>query len=377
MVTKFLPLPADSGVKQRTLATLKQLATRADVTLAAFDDGHADIAGIEAMGVHVLHVPWRPTPLRMAAGVVHGRSLSAARFWDRRLARSIREATSRHNVDVVVLEFAQMDALVRNVRAPRRVLATHNVESILVDRMAAKASLPRSVLYRIEARAVARFERRLARSWDLTVVVSDRDRDRLPGTPRRVVVCPNGQDPREALPAADGDGVVFVAHLGWGPNADAARWLGTAIWPLVVTERPAAVLSLVGHDPTAEVRALAGPGIDVVGSVPDVVPYLEQAVVALAPLRVGGGTRLKILEALLLGRPVVATSLGAEGLEDLVGCGLVIADEADAFARAIVALLEEPSGTAELGRVGHEAVIARYTWDATLAPLVDAVFGAP
>lgn len=120
-------------------------------------------------------------------------------------------------------------------------------------------------------------------------------------------------------------------------------------------------------------KALATHDIDVTGAVPDVAPYLGRSRVALAPLRAGGGSRLKILEALDAGRPVVATTIGAEGLEDLVGEGVVVADDPQAMAEAIMALLGDPATAAELGARGHAAVKARHSWDKTLAPLLDRI----
>jgi glycosyltransferase involved in cell wall biosynthesis len=188
-------------------------------------------------------------------------------------------------------------------------------------------------------------------------------------------VCPNGVDPGDALPPSDEALAVFVAQLAWAPNVDAATWLADEVWPLVRRARPDARLALVGRDPSPAVRALAGDGIEVTGAVPSVRPWLARAAVGLAPLRAAGGSRLKILESLDAGRPVVATRLGAEGLEDLIGHGVVVADDPAGLAAAIVELFGDPAGAARLGREGHDAVAARYGWDATLAPLLDAIAG--
>jgi glycosyltransferase involved in cell wall biosynthesis len=129
----------------------------------------------------------------------------------------------------------------------------------------------------------------------------------------------------------------------------------------------------VGRDPTPAVRALASPTVEVTGTVADVRPYLARAAVTVAPLRSGGGTRLKLLEALGVRRPVVSTTIGADGLEDLVGLGVVIADQAPAIAAALVDLLKHPARAADMGRAGHDAVAADHSWDGALAPLLEAV----
>ena len=168
--------------------------------------------------------------------------------------------------------------------------------------------------------------------------------------------------------------MVFVAQLGWKPNVDGALWLGRKVWPLVRAARPDARLLLVGRQPAPAVRDLAGPDIDVTGTVPDVQPFLAQARCTLAPLLAGGGSRLKILESLAAGRPVVSTRVGAEGLDDVVAHGIVVADNPRSFADAVVALLDDANRAERLGKEGHDRVVARYTWDKTLAPLLDAVF---
>jgi polysaccharide biosynthesis protein PslH len=195
-----------------------------------------------------------------------------------------------------------------------------------------------------------------------------------PGGRRPVVmVCPNGIDMPEPLPMAGSATVAFVATMGWAPNTDAALWLGREIWPLVVSRVPEARLLLVGRDPTPAVRALQSGTIEVTGTVDDVRPYLARTAVSVAPLRSGGGTRLKLLESLGVERPVVSTTIGADGLEDLVGRGVVVADDAQGIADALVDLLKQPEKAADMGRAGHDAVASDHSWDGALAPLLEAV----
>lgn len=372
VVTKFLPLPDNGGGKQRTLATLRRLVGRCDVVLAAYDDGEADRAAIEALGAEVLTAPWPPARSSMVRGMARSASLTAARFHDEGLIATIRQAAAHRPFDAVVVEYAQLLGWVDGVRGRRLVHASHNVESLLLRSMAGTRGAFGGLALRAEAVAVSRLERRLLREAHTVTVVSERDRQRVlaKGSGVRVAVCPNGWDPGPVLPPAAGPEVAFVAQLGWGPNIDAARWLHGAVWPHVLEARPDARLLLVGREPAPEVRALAGPAVEVTGTVPSVRPYLERARLAVAPLRAAGGSRLKILEALDAGRPVVATTLGAEGLEDLIGHGVVVADDPAALGRAIVELLDQPERAARLGREGHDVVTDRYSWDATLAPLL-------
>jgi glycosyltransferase involved in cell wall biosynthesis len=375
VVTKLLPVPADNGGKQRTLAIVRRLAAERPVTIVAFDEGGADVEALHELGIAVRSVPWRRRPDELVSGLRRARSLSSARFWSRDLARAVRDVAAAHPEGTILVEFAQLEPWLRGAPAGRRVLATQNIESRLVQSYAATTRGLRRAVLRLEAAAVARLERRLLDVVDVVGVVSDQDRDRLGDVVPEVVVCPNGQDPGESLPFPASLEVCFVAQLGWLPNVDAAVWFVREVWPLVTDRLGDARLSLVGREPAPEVRALAGPGVTVTGTVPDVQPYLQRASVAVAPLRAGGGTRLKILEALGAGRPVVATTVGAEGLEDLVGHGVLIADEPAAMASAVADLLQDPDRAEALGQQGCAAVRARYSWDATLAPLLDAARG--
>ncbi|HEX4127538.1 MAG TPA: glycosyltransferase family 4 protein [Acidimicrobiales bacterium] len=372
-MTKFLPLPDNNGGLQRSLAIARRLAALGDLVICGYDDGTADREGLRDLGIDVRAVPWRVTPTGVARGVVVTQSLSAGRFWSPALAEAVRSAAGEEPLDLLQVEYQQLVPLARHILAKTSVLDLHNVESALVDSYArARRGVP-ALLFRAEAAALRRQERRTIGTFDHVVVVSEQERGRLTAAARSVLVCPNGREPSAVLPPSPEPTVAFVATMGWAPNVDAAVWLSREIWPLVTARVPEARLLLVGRDPAQAVRDLAGPNVDVTGTVPDVAPYLAQARVVVAPLRAGGGTRLKIMEALDAGRPVVATTVGCEGMEDLVGRGVVVADSATALAGAIAGLLDAPDRATALGLAGHDAVKAEHTWDVALAPLLQAV----
>jgi glycosyltransferase involved in cell wall biosynthesis len=374
IVTKLLPAPADGGGKQRTLAMLRRFSARGDVSLIAFDDG-ADHETLDQLGVHVHSVKWPTAPRAIVGGYVRSGSVSSARFWHRDLARAAEQVARARPPDALVIEYAQLAPLVRNVHAPLTVLSMQNVESDLVASVARSCRVPARALLLAEAATVRRLERQLLRVADVVSVVSEADRARLPPTRGRVIICPNGHERPELLPWRSNEPTaVFVAQLGWKPNVDGALWLGRKVWPLVRAVRPDARLLLVGRQPAPAVRDLAGPDVEVTGTVPDVQPYLARARCTVAPLSAGGGSRLKILESLAAGRPVVSTSVGADGLDDVVAHGIVIADDPRSFADAVIALLDDANLAERVGKEGHNRVAKHYTWDKTLAPLLDAVF---
>lgn len=373
MVTKFVPLPDNNGGRQRSLAIARRLAEVGDLVLCAYDDGTADVQGLRDLGIDVRAVPRRTTPARVARGVLAAQSVSAGRFWSADMVKAVRGAADEKEIDLLQVEYLQMTPAARHIPAKMSILDLHNIESALVDSYAAGRRGAPGVLFRAEAAALRRMERRTVGAFDHVVVVSELEREKLSPGARSVLVCPNGREPSVVLPEAPDPTVAFVATMGWAPNVDAALWLTREIWPLVRERVPQARLLLVGRDPAPSVRALAGADVEVTGTVADVGPYLARSRVVVAPLRAGGGTRLKIMEALDVGRPVVATSLGCEGLGDLVGRGVVLADTAEGLASAVVDLLLDPTAAAALGQIGHDAVKAEHSWDAALAPLLQAV----
>lgn len=373
MVTKFPPLPAQSGGKLRSLAVARALAARGDVVLCCFDDGVADVEGLRAMGIDVRTVPWRPDLLHVARGLARNHSGAVARFWDADLAAVVRGALAEAPTDVLQVEYSHLIPYLWLGEARTKVLDLHNIESSLAESYARGGRTWKARAARVEAPLLRRVERKAVEKVDVTVVVSDDDERRLPGRPRTLVRCPNGWTPTEPLPMGDEPVVVFVALLSWQPNVDAAVWFSREVWPKVRAGHPGARLLLVGRSPAPSVRALAAPDIEVTGTVPDVRPYLQRARLAVAPLLSGGGTRLKVLEALDAGRPIVGTSIGLEGLTDLHGRGAVVADGADAMAEEVLALLHSRDKAESLGEEGHRSVAERYSWDRVLQPLLEAL----
>jgi glycosyltransferase involved in cell wall biosynthesis len=370
IVTKFVPEPPDSGGKLRSRAMVKMLAELGAVDLVAFDDGRSDPTSLEQAGVSVHSVPYRPSQAKAALGLAEMQSISGARFWDRRTVGTIRRLAGRTRYDVVQIEYSTLAPYARHAGpAATRVLDLHNVESQLVASSARVRHRALRPVVLAEARAIERIEHRGLERFDLTVVVSDDEAARLPHRGHKLV-CPNGWTMPDAVPAAVSLPVaIFVGLLGWAPNADASAWLAREIWPIVLRRVPEAKLLLVGRDPGPEVTGLASAAVEVVPSPPDITPYLARAAVALAPLRAGGGSRLKILEALGAARPVVATALGAEGLHHLVGDGIVLAEDAEAIAGAIVDLFADPAAAHAKGLAGRDRVAADLSWERTLAPL--------
>lgn len=376
LMSKFVPWPPNSGEKRRTLAIARALKTVGDVTICGFVGTSDEIDGLLEEGFDVRSVSLERSWGKTLPGFIKGKSLSAARFWDPAFARIVEEATSSP-LDVLVIEHVQLQMYADPSIDAFRVVDMHNIESALAARVSATKRGPLKAVYAVDGLALRRLERAALES-DLVMVVSDADRAQLATTDGRaeVRVVGNGWDPSEVLPPTNDPVVSFVALLSWGPNVDAAVWFATEVWPLVVAQVPDALLQLVGREPAPEVAALASESVKVTGTVPDLTPWYEASLVALAPLRAGGGSRLKILEGLAAGRPIVATTIGAEGLEDLVGDGVLVADSPREMADTVVRLLRSPERAHALGRQGAEAVASRHSWTSAVEPLLDAISAA-
>ncbi len=366
VLTKFLPYPSDTGGKQRAAASLQAVSKDFSVHLVAFCDDDFDASQLAALGVTYDTVQW-PTGLRdKISGLIRTRSLSSARFYSPELVQKLKQAVAES--EVVIVEYVQLSAMLPETAGPI-VLASHNIESALIDSLADTKSFLTRLVLKAEAWRLRAMERGLIQRAKLVTVIAESDAARLPARPQELAICPNGWPPSDALPPGADKNAVFVATLGWAPNVDACRFLVHEIWPLVLQDCPEARLTLVGRDPTQEILEMANDTIEVCANVPEIQPYLARARLSLAPLRAGGGSRLKILESLAAARPVVATSIGGEGLEKLWGQGVSVVDASNEFAAEVVRFLNDAEAATETGLRGQAAVRESFDWDDALAPL--------
>ncbi len=253
----------------------------------------------------------------------------------------------------------------------------HNLDSQIWERVAqtgSSASAAARWFARLQAPRVREFEARLAREADGVSCVSEPDAGALSQSAPGVLplVVPNGVDldryAFRAEPAA-GNTALFVGDLSWPPNADAVRWLRSEIWPLVVQEHPGARADILGREAPADLSSGSADDVRMLGEGGDTRPHWAKAALAVVPLRAGGGTRLKILEAAACGVTVVSTRIGAEGLDLEPGRDIVVADGAEAFARAVLDLLADPARRAALARSARSRVESLYSWPAIGARL--------
>lgn len=297
------------------------------------------------------------------------------------LRRQVAPLLSRGQPDIVQFEHLFVAPLGEMVDNVPWVLTEHNIETRNARRQGQQAaSPPRRLASWIETRKLWRWEQKWVRRSTASIAVSETEakdlREFAPETP--VFVVPNGVDTGEFAPRDEvrtpRKGLLFFGTLGYAPNADAVTYFCREIFPLIRSHQPDVTLEIVGAHASPEVVALGNlPGVQFIGFVDDLRPYLWRAAVCVVPLRSGGGTRLKILEALAAGCSVVSTSLGAEGLALKDGQQLMVADDPIAFGQAVLALLDEPDLRYRLTRAGKQAVAEHYDWN-VIAPRLEAAY---
>ncbi len=382
-LTAEVPDAGLSGGNIRQYHLLQALAGRAGVDLVAI--GPLRDEALRGRLGRVIELP-EPQPQPVRANRVLRRVESlwtavAGRFpyevsqgsWSRDVLAPFAAATASY--DVVCVEHAQLAPLLPRQRSNRWLLTLHNVGSERSRQMAAVTPGSRQAwLWSRDAAKARRLERWALRAYDQVIAVSDDDAQRLGDT---AVVIPNGVDLARfrftPLPAEPR--LLFTANFNYPPNVDATRWLGHEIFPRVRSRVPDATLALVGRRPVRDIRELARlPGISLHADVDSVVPHLEAARVAVVPVRVGTGTRLKALEAMAAGRPVAGTSIGLEGLGVVDGESAAVGDDADALADGIVTLLtDDARARAQAAAARRKA--ERFGWDSIASRFVDTVLG--
>lgn len=385
LVSPMAPSPPHFGAQARTHGLLSNLGKRHDLTaIVLHDDGETPGTSGAAMRAYCREVifvrnpngvtGWRRRALQ-ARSWLSPRSYQRHLFTVPGLQQELDRVLSsrRFEMAFVNLPYLAHYRLRRSppgAAAPAVVIDSHDIGYDLARQVArSSAPLGQRVHASFNWRKLAREELGAYTAADGVCVCSAADQKRLAADApsATTVVIPNAADvehlqPRPTDPAPDGRTVLFFGLLSTVPNVDGVVFFLREIWPRIAAARPDARFVVVGANPAPAIRAHAGPGVTIVGPVDDLRPHLAAAAVIVVPLRLGSGTRLKILEAWAMARPVVSTSLGAEGLDAVPGRHLLIADDPSDFAGSVLRLLAEPGLAGELGRAGRSLVSERYSW---------------
>lgn len=371
-------LPVDTGGKIRSYNLLRQLAARRQTVLLSYYGGPRDEAYERDIAEHL------PGAVTMNTGAPDGGTLAQGLHYASRLLSPAPYAVTKFTspqvkqliarwlnegrFDVAVCDFLSASLnFPRALRTPS-VLFQHNVESALWERQARHEPSPfKRAVFKLEAAKMLRYERATVARFQHVIAVSEHDRELMSSMtdPARISVTPTGVDLSQYASAAGaeptGPLVVFLGSMDWEANVDGVDYFCRDIWPRVLERVPAAKFRIVGRNPHPRVMKLASDSVEVTGTVPSVVEHLKEAAVFVVPLRVGGGTRLKIYEAMAAGKAVVSTTIGAEGLDIEHGRDILLADDAATFADEVVSLLRDDERRRRFERAASDTA-ARFDW---------------
>ncbi len=394
-LTSELPYPPYAGAPMRNFGIIEGLADH-EIWLLSFHSKQAiepdrtPLARLCA-AIATVSTPVRTAPDRLRTLLLTSEADIARRFHSPAFAAQLRQWLSATRFDVIQIENLEMAIylpVIREVQPGTPVIYdAHNAEYALQQRIyeterGALTNLPGAFYSRLQAERVRRLEQSVCRRVDHIIAVSETDAGLLralaTGTP--VTVVPNGISAHlYSQPAAEPvdlekPALVFTGKMDYRPNIDAALWFGQEVLPLVRQELPNAHFYVVGQSPHPRLNVLRGQcGVTLTGLVPEVLPYLQAASVFVVPLRMGSGTRLKVLEAMAAGCPIVSTTIGVQGLAIKDGQEVMIADTAKEFARSVVRLYRDSEQASLLGEKARAFVQARYDWS-VLLPRLRAVY---
>jgi glycosyltransferase involved in cell wall biosynthesis len=391
-VSPMPPSPPRFGAQARMHGLMTNLARRHDLTAVSLIDEEFDLEDCRrAMEKYCREVVLIPNPRGrngMSKRALQLRSLASWRSFEhhRHAVRALQPALDRllveQRFDVVNLEFPYLahfrtDLSPAGAPRPPLVLDTHEIAYDIVRQLARKGGgVGRRIYGGLNWRKLRREELAAFRHADgiCTCSVADQQRLLADVPSARTVVIPNAADvefyqPRPGDPPNDGRTVVFFGLMSTVPNIDGAEWFIKEIWPRIAAARPDARCRIIGKNAPRSVLDLAGPKVEMVGFVDDLRPHLASAAALVVPLRLGGGTRLKIVEGMAMGKAIVSTTLGAEGIDVVPQRDILIADDPASFARSVTRLLDEPALAAQLGASARRVAVERYAWSAAAMTL--------
>lgn len=396
--------PLDTGAKLRNYHLARVLAERARVTLLAFGDAGEPLIDFENPYEQVVTVERGPgyTAAKVLRGAFGRTPLPLLNYTTAAMKQALAQLLSEQEFDVVQMESIHLMGYLPTLRAaadrPQVVCDWHNIESELMQRYSEReSSFVRRAYAQKTARQLRALEQQATRDFAAHVVVSERDRERLLelGPASSISVIENGvdsayysdqeiekahavwrlRDESVGFGVADeirSNRIVFVGSMDYHANIDGVVDFARKVWPGMKERHPELIFTIVGRDPATEVQQLATiPGIEVTGTVPDVRPYYREAIASIVPLKVGGGSRLKILEAMAAGVAVVSTTLGAEGLAVQNDKNILIGDTIEQLIEAITSVVASEELRRRLSDAGRALVSSRYDWETLGANLFE------
>lgn len=380
------PHPLNTGKRIRTFNLFSRLASRHRLTYLAYgNDGSEAFRSFQNAGLNPVAVARRPRPkqgaglyLRLLQNLFSSEPYSVSSHWTKAFDRAVERELSGSDYDLVVCEWTPYAQFMRTRTDIKTMVVAHNIEYQIWQRYVQneKQFVVRKYMA-MQANRMRTFEENIFKIVSGATAVSGADAEVIrtinPDLPVEVV--DNGVDLEyfrdyDRPSNDDAPGLVFTGSMDWRPNQDSVEYFVHDILPLVKSSYPEIRTVLVGRNPPPKIVELGNvDGVTVTGTVDDVRPYIKRANVFIVPLRIGGGSRLKILEAMAMKKSVVSTSVGAEGLDVTNGCELLLADNPEQFAKQIDTLLSDRAKARRMGEAGRTLVERRYGWDALAVKL--------
>jgi len=372
-----IPYPLDTGAKIRTHYILKSLSVENKITMLTFysDDHELDnIKYIQNDNVNVLaikntHIN-KNSYIKIITSLFSSLPITTSKYYSHEYKTTLNKLLE-HDYDIIHCEHVHLaHYILQNVDVPR-VLNAHNVEYKLAHQMYKyESNVIKKIVYKLQCTRMLKYEQKISSSFELILSVSENDKsDFLNLNPKgHIEAVDNGVDLNYFLynSVKTENYIVFVGSMDWMPNIDGVNYFLESIFPIIKEQLPNVKFVVVGRNPTKNLINLSKSNSDfiVTGTVDDVRPYIEKAAVYVVPLRVGGGTRLKILEAFAMGKALVSTSLGCEGIDCIDAEHLLIRDDPQQFAYAVLDLFNDAECCEALGKNSYNLVRNKYSWDA-------------
>jgi len=381
-----LPYPPNKGDKVRSYHLLKHLAARHRVFLGTFIDDPQDEAYVDKLpefcaDMHIARISPRTAKIRSLTGLLSNEALTLPYYRNAGLQEWVTRTLREQQIDAAVIFSSAMAQYVQGIPNLRTLIDFVDVDSAKWTQYAPNHHWPMSWLYRREGERLLAFERSVAQQATHSFFVTENETELFcnsaPESKGRVDAMCNGVNaeffsPEHALATPFKPGelpLVFTGAMDYWPNIDAVTWFSTEILPQLLQRRPGSRFYIVGRSPTPAVLALAGEHIVVTGTVDDVRPYLQHAAVVVAPLRLARGIQNKVLEAMAMGVPVVASQECAGPVDAVPERDFLTAGTVEDYVRQIECLLQSPERSATMGKAARDQVLARYSWDAHLSKI--------
>ena len=376
-ITHSCPYPPNKGDRIRSFHLLHYLASKYDVTLLYPSFSRSDTEQREVLqrycaAVYTVSHSLFLAKLKCFLALFHGQSLTLAHFDSRQL----REIVERENFDVALADCSSMAQYVLALSQPK-VVDFVDVDSEKWRMYSKKALFPLSWIYRLEAQRLRKFEAKIVKYAEACLVTSEDERQYLDAG-NHVFVVPNGVDLGYFSPHANGSArvsptLLFMGAMNYFANIDGVLFFYNEIFPLIKREVPSVKFIIAGMHPTKAIQRLAGPDTIVTGYVPDIRPYLNEATVCVVPLRIARGVQNKVLEAMAMNVPVVATSMANAGIRAKDGQDILLADDPEEFSKSVVVLLKESYFRERLAMSARQLVDDSFSWERSLKKVDEAI----